>query len=821
MAERLTPFGKYFLLERINVGGMAEVYKAKTVGVEGFEKIVAIKRILPSVAEDEEFIRMFIDEAKITSQLSHANLAQTFDLGKIDETFYIAMEYVPGKDLRAVFERVKRRGERIPWPLAAWVMSRVCEGLDYAHRKRDASGRELHIVHRDVSPQNIILSFEGEVKLIDFGIAKAANKITKTQAGILKGKFGYMSPEQVRGRPLDGRSDIFAAGVVLYELCTGERLFTGTSDFSVLEKVQQARVTPPSQVEPSIPLKLERIMLKALAREPEDRYLHAAEMAADLTRFLLETQARAVTRDDLSAFMKATFPEDERREVDAPSRRPPPRIEEPSRKPAPRLEPPPLPPPLPPSLLPSLPPSRSTGAGGRVHGEDDPDRTNTGPAPVRERAEIIVRSKLPQPASPELVQPGDSPTRPMSMDELAAAERQYAQQQKTAPSVVLEEEDTPVPRPDLPPPRSGPPRSEPAEVPPPEPLPEPPEEVRIEDQETQLRPAPRPPPYGGRMQVNRPTLVGEDPLPPEESTNSTLTRRARWVRRVQIAIVSVALLIAAWALLSTPRPPGRKALAGGTGSLSVTLEPPDAQLLLDGAQVKDSRDPQWIEPRLTAGTEHVLLARRDGYAEQTVPVTVSRGERKDLKIALQAPVSPVVVLSSPPGAQVYVDGERKGQTPAWLALLDPAVPHAISVEKKCYRAWQVALPPRAGPRQVAATLSPAPFACPGSHLEPTGMPAPEGLPDDAAATLTLGFLNLGSRPSAQVLIDGVDIGQTTPLLAWPLRNGPHRLRMVGKGVSKELSVEIRTGETSSAVVDLGKPLPSKKAVKPAKRRARR
>ena len=143
MADRLTPFGKYFLLERINVGGMAEVYKAKTVGVEGFEKLVAIKRILPSVAEDEEFIKMFVDEAKITSQLSHANLAQTFDLGKIDDTYYIAMEYVPGKDLRALFERLKRRGERVPAQIAAYVIARVCDGLDYAHRKRDATGRPL------------------------------------------------------------------------------------------------------------------------------------------------------------------------------------------------------------------------------------------------------------------------------------------------------------------------------------------------------------------------------------------------------------------------------------------------------------------------------------------------------------------------------------------------------------------------------------------------------------------------------------------------------------------------------------------------------
>src|SRR5205807_913217 len=319
---------------------------------------------------------------------------------------------------RAVCERIARRGERMPLPLCVYVLARVCDGLDYAHRKRDPGGHDLQIVHRDVSPQNIILSYEGEVKLIDFGIAKAANKITKTQAGILKGKFGYMSPEQVRGLPLDRRSDVFAAGIVLYELCTGDRLFTGTSDFSVLEKVQQARVTPPSQVEPSIPLKLERVILKSLAREPEDRYQHAGDLAADLTRFLLE-QAKPVTRDDLAAFMKATFPEDERRETDSPARRPPPRLDESRSKPPPRVEdvladrgidvtgekpappriekpperrPPPPPPPPPPrrSSPPPLPPS-ITDLG------SDPDRTSVemGPGtagPASEpRAEIIVK----------------------------------------------------------------------------------------------------------------------------------------------------------------------------------------------------------------------------------------------------------------------------------------------------------------------------------------------------------------------------------------------------------------------------------------------
>ena len=200
------PFGKYDLLERINVGGMAEVFRAKAYGVEGFERLVAVKRILPNIAEDNEFITMFVDEAKIAVQLNHANIAQIFDLGVVDGAYFIALEHVHGRDLRAIFERCRQGGSPMPVAQACFIVMKMCEGLDYAHNKRDAGGRDMNLVHRDVSPQNIIVSYEGEVKLIDFGIAKAASKANKTQAGILKGKFGYMSPEQVRGLDIDHRS---------------------------------------------------------------------------------------------------------------------------------------------------------------------------------------------------------------------------------------------------------------------------------------------------------------------------------------------------------------------------------------------------------------------------------------------------------------------------------------------------------------------------------------------------------------------------------------------------------------------------------------
>jgi hypothetical protein len=304
--KKPVPFGKYYLLERINVGGMAEVFKAKTFGVEGFERLLAVKRILPNIAEDEEFITMFIDEAKIAVQLQHANIAQIFDLGKADESFFIALEYVHGRDLRAIFDRMRSRGEPIPISMACYVTMQVCEGLDYAHNKKDGQGRELHLVHRDISPQNVLIGYEGEVKLIDFGIAKAVGKASKTQAGILKGKFGYMSPEQVRGLPIDRRSDIFAIGIVLYELLTGERLFIGESDFSTLEKVRNVEIMPPSSYNKKIPPELEKLVLKSLARDPDDRYQNAIDLHDDLQSFLYSV-GEFYSRKDLAAWMKKTF----------------------------------------------------------------------------------------------------------------------------------------------------------------------------------------------------------------------------------------------------------------------------------------------------------------------------------------------------------------------------------------------------------------------------------------------------------------------------------------------------------------------------------
>lgn len=307
--DKYKRFGKYVLLDRISVGGMAEVFRARQTGVEGFAKTVAIKRILPAIAEDEDFIEMFVDEAKLAVHMAHANVVQIYDLGNVTGQYYIAMEYVAGSDLRTVWDRARRRNRLLPIAMSAYIMQKVCEGLDYAHRKKDETGQDIGLVHRDVSPQNILVSFEGEVKVVDFGIAKASATVSKTQAGVLKGKFGYMSPEQVRGRDLDHRSDIFACGIVLWELLVGDRLFLGETDFSTLEKVRNVDLVPPTHFNKGLSPQIERIVMKALSKDPQDRYRWASEMAEDLQRFLFSTN-QPFARTDLQRYMKQHFEEE-------------------------------------------------------------------------------------------------------------------------------------------------------------------------------------------------------------------------------------------------------------------------------------------------------------------------------------------------------------------------------------------------------------------------------------------------------------------------------------------------------------------------------
>jgi serine/threonine protein kinase len=304
-AEGAVDYGQYLLLDLIATGGMAEVFRAKRKGVEGFEKIVAVKRILSHLSRNKEFVDMFINEAKMVAGLSHPNIVQIFELGKIDDTYFIAMEYVDGRDLRTILTRVREKGIVPDVDLAALITSKVGSALEYAHRQADADGRELQIVHRDVSPQNILISKEGEVKLVDFGIAKAAIKAHHTDSGSLRGKLMYMSPEQAWGRSIDKRSDIFSLGVVLFEMLTGRSLFVGDSEMSILERVRQANVPPPSSLNPAVPIELEAVTTRALRKDPAERYQDASEMLGHLDTYL--RRRPAVGSADLARFVKGHF----------------------------------------------------------------------------------------------------------------------------------------------------------------------------------------------------------------------------------------------------------------------------------------------------------------------------------------------------------------------------------------------------------------------------------------------------------------------------------------------------------------------------------
>jgi len=299
-------FGKYLLLENLATGGMAQLYKAKIIGIQGFEKLIAIKMILPHLAKEKELISAFIDEAKLAALLNHQNIVQIYDFGSMEDSYFISMEYLFGKDLRAIWNRASEKKMPLSLEYALYIISRVCSGLAYAHELKDFQGKPLNIIHRDISPQNIFVTHHGEVKILDFGIAKAASQSTVTQYGMIKGKVAYMSPEQAAGKPIDQRSDIFSTGILLYELVTNSKMFTGENTIQILTKVRDAEYRSPRSIVDGLHPKVYGILDRALTKEPEQRYQSCSEMLADLEECIVELVLRP-TSSRLAQYMKALF----------------------------------------------------------------------------------------------------------------------------------------------------------------------------------------------------------------------------------------------------------------------------------------------------------------------------------------------------------------------------------------------------------------------------------------------------------------------------------------------------------------------------------
>lgn len=311
---------KYTITERLDQGGMAEVFRGVAESLQGFKKNVAIKRILPNLTKNEKFVKMFLDEAKLSLFLQHANIVQVFDIGVTDTSYFLVMEFVDGCNLKALIERAKQKAKRFETAHAIYLMLECCKALNYAHQLENPENQEpLNIVHRDISPPNILLSKMGEVKLVDFGLAKANSQIESTDPGVVKGKFSYLSPEAASGIEVDHRADIFAIGIILWEMFTGRRLFYGDTDYQTVELVRQARIPSIAALNPDIDSELEQIVRKALARDPADRYEHAADLGDALAQYLFGHRMK-VTARDIASLVKDTQLERMRKRSVEPSK---------------------------------------------------------------------------------------------------------------------------------------------------------------------------------------------------------------------------------------------------------------------------------------------------------------------------------------------------------------------------------------------------------------------------------------------------------------------------------------------------------------------
>lgn len=626
--------GPYLLIEKVASGGMADVFKARSFGAEGFQRIVAVKRIKEAVAEDSAFIRMFINEAKIASQLQHSNIAQIFDLGRVNADYYIAMEYVSGSDLGRLTSRLAQQRKQLPTRAAVHIATKICEGLDYAHERKNEVGEPLGIIHRDVSPSNILLSYDGEVKLIDFGVAKAAGSTAETQVGILKGKLSYMSPEQVRGSAVDRRSDTFAVGIILYEILTGERLFLGATDFETLERIRKVEIVPPSLYNPDIPPELEAIVLKALERNPEQRYQTAAALLRDLQRWQL-TQAEPYDTRSLADLMQGLFSqeiEQERQRNESirerfqtmsltPIQVPPAGLPGHSRPPAGTLQlgipaAPPRPPPYAAAGIPAPP-----QAGGLSWDDDESETQVFGDSDedlIIEEETIDDLDIVEDTSSAWTQAPSSAAAAPQAAKPSAPQSAKPAARQADAPGFEAQ--------------------------------------PSVSSRPTTARgsaAAKKQKPSGAPAKIER--LSGPQPAAPAPQKSSSSTP---WI----IAAILFAVLVGGALLISS---------SGGqqqSGALALKVDNIEGQTItvsIDGEVIATGTTQPIRATAIDAGV-HQLRIEAEGYEAMERDVRIIADQSTDLELRLVPSKVSVELSSSPAGAQVSSGGEQLGTTPFTL-----------------------------------------------------------------------------------------------------------------------------------------------------------
>ena len=729
--------GRYELLSLLSRGGMGEIYLARTRGAGGFEKKIVIKRILSYLAEEEEFVHKFIDEANIVTHLTHGNIVPVFDMGEEGGELFIAMEYIAGQDLRALLKRCAELGQLPPINAALFIIGEVCKGLAYAHRKVDAEGRPLKIIHRDVSPSNVLISAEGEVKLVDFGIAKAAGRLSRSATGRLQGKFCYMSPEQAIGADVDVRSDVFSAGVVLYELLTGVRPFEGERDLESLERVKTHAPPPPSRLRPEIPAAIDAIVMKALAKDRDARYGQVDELERAIFTHLYAHGG--MTSREVAQVLDGLFPEgfepgasrhsgDFARvslddalsaEVD--------------------------------KLLADS--ADSADSGDRAYGAVDRGRQRPG----GDRADGVHRADGVDP----LV---DTATGSAALSFGAASS-------SATPGTV----SVLIDRPPL------------ARVEPRAPR------LRVFGDDTPAIPtepskAPQPPaPSQAQPEVKgEPDAPSPSPVPTGPAPEAAPRPRRRW--RILAAVVGLGLL--AMVLVLSYK------LSFEPPTLLVRTTPAGATVLVDGVPVGLSGDP--IRGLLPGS--HEITVRLDGYTSpEPTSILLTRGDDIRMPTLRLEPIRPAVAprvkqvsfVTQPPGAAIVIDNTTVGTTPGAVNISEERPTTVTLVPNGLGQSFNIIIqPPEIAARythdfEVAQPQTPESDVGPPQNLEPDAGQTP---PHDRPAEEDRVRVSIESTPSgAEISINGSPTGRQTPAaLTLPLGRVRVRLDKPGFRASTQI-----------------------------------